>query len=892
MKRLLLPLVLALAGAAVSFLIARALIGDEPDPTDFPDDAVAVVIPFQVAEGEDAWEAAIVEAAALGAQRDAASRVGVVIEDSAFGVDPDAGAGYAFPDLFEWEWGESFLFGDSETPPVEEGSADSPSPAEDDAADRAVDGCAAGEPPADCPDGVAGTILAIRSLPPLAAILKPDPFAPGTAPFNFWPECPVVEPSLGRVSVGAATNRPSDVTITWWAYSPYRSRPVDGLATASVSSGAAQEAAWTAWAGDESAGYDDPRYWIDHCFVLEGLDPGTYAIETAVVDRLASGDLYRTHPVQFFTVPDEHGEVPVQRRRPTVLVPYGLERVFVGVTRQPEHRVVVRAFEYTRGASCDTGGDPASVVRPAPGVIDGVLTAESEIPRERLTAPEYPYLPTHSRDTAFVLDLEVGTDYLVCLYWVVGEGLAIDLVEGIRVTTPDAYRPIVRLEGLTELFVRGTPVSIRVNAPGCGGATVDLASVAVTDGRTEGLRIPLCAFPSGVSTVDARHGFAVTSSLTFDGRPYERRVFVRTGRLACTTAPCLLRLDDVVLVPLPEVATERRLCGSGWGSGCSGEVPTRTAGYAALRIVYDRGRSAGNSTWMVGTPDEFRDTVPETPRLSATVSFESGVRFGRSALVEVRSDRPVSLAVSTIDRGEASGVSACATGDGPVDYVSDMPSTRHAFRLSGLCAGHPYALVFSGEDSDGNEAVVVARAFTWTGLPATPTLLHEPTTILGFFAPSAYLVLETSVQVIVPDEPVRFTVVIDGGLVRAPTLEAIGAGSGGYLLDRPVVLESYDDWTHLSGGAACSGPMPGPFRVTGRGYAIVAQRDTEIAIGVSVYRNRPRGGGIVGDCVRGDVVASYLLRAAGLSVDDLFRGVTLTSDDGRVVVTVRATMVP
>jgi hypothetical protein len=846
-------------------------------------------MPFPVGDGEDPWQAATEAAADLSAQREAASEAGLVIEDSTLLFDPDPDGGHSYPGLFMLDWGESIPLGDADPEPSEEGSGGSPSPASDPAADRAVDGCTAGEPPADCPEGVAGTVLAIRSLPELAATIKPDPFAPGTAPFNFWAECPVVEPSLGRVSVGVATNRPADITITWWAYSPYRSRPVDGLSTASLSTSDAQSAAWTAWGEDETAGFDDPRYWNDHCFVLEGLEPGSYAMEATVVDRLGSGDVYRTHPVTFFSVPDEHGDVPVQRRRPTVLLPYGIDRVFVGVTRSSEQRVVVRAVEYAAGTTCDTGGDPSSVLRPAPGVIDGVLTAESEIPRDRLMAPDYPYLPTHRYDTAFVLDLEVGTDYLVCLYWVVGEGRSIDLVEGIRVTTPDAYRPIVRLEGLTDLFVRGVPVSIRVNAPGCGPAVVDLASTPVADGRTENLGIPLCDLGGDLSTIDARRGFAVTTFLTFDGISYERRAFVRTGGLQCSASPCLLRLDEVVLVPLPEVATERRICGSGWGSGCSDDVPTRTAGNAALRIVYDGGRSAGSSSWIVGTPDEFRDTPPETPRLTATVVFENGARFGRSALVEVLSDRPVSLTVSTIDRGEDRGVSECAVGTGLTGYASDAPSTRHAFRVSGMCAGHPYAFAFAGEDSDGNEAVVVARAFTWPGVGATPTLLHEPTTVLDFHASPVDLGLTTSLQVSVPDEPARFTVAIDVGSIRAPSMEAIGAGSGGYLLVPPLENGSRHDWTYLFGGAACSEPGPDPLLVSGRGGGVVAQLDTEIGISVTVYRNRPRSESIVGDCVRGDEVASYWLHAEGLSIDDLVRGITLTSDDGQLVVTVRAT---
>ena len=845
-----------LAGAALSFLAARALrSGGDAGPLD-PEavasaDALEVYLPVPFVG--DFWETANAIGATDRERRETASAAGEVLEDSSLTVDD--GGGYGFPDLFDFDWGESYEFGDEEASPEPDGSGVAPVPGDEEAADRAVDECTAEEPSDDCPGGVAGTILAIRSLPPLQATLRVDPFAPGTAPYNFWAECEPVESALGRVAIGVAANRPAGVTLEWRRYSPYGPRPVEPDGTMAMAASDAQEASWTAWAEDETAGYEDSRYWIDHCFVIDGLDPGTYAVDMRVVDRLDSGEVFRAPP-QFFSVADEEGEVPVQERRPTVLLPWGIDRLLVGVTREPDQEVVVRARLAATTSSCDTGGDPSRVLRLEEGTEDGALAGESTIPRARRESPDYPYLPLHSIDAAYGVDLEEGSDYLLCLYWVRGGGRSVDIVEEIPVSTPDAYTPRVILHGVDDLALSGLEMQVSVPGFDCtfSGGSVEVP-IGAHPGPVMTDPVTICSFDRGLSSVDVRGGFPVETSVMVDGEFHRRRSFVRTGPLDCAASPCLLRLNEMVRVPFPDVPMERRLCGSGWGSGCSDPVPHRTAGQALLEIVYDRSRSNGAADWILGVPAEFRDTPASQPRVTVDATAGPGGYVpidGMRVDFVVRADRPVSLTARVLP--ETGGRPVCLIAGLPEPFESPELLGEHRFAMEGLCVGERYLLEVGGTDEGGNPLVVVVSRFS------------PPGSTRPFWLSAAALTVENEVTVSVPDDGSEYTIGVDMGSVAVPRLDEMGVGGGGLGL----------------GDRMCIDPGSDPVTFTGESWALVNQTDLVITATVQIRRNYVVGGPVLRECVPDEEVASYTLSAT-VSLADLAAGVTIVSDDGVVV---------
>jgi len=871
-RRIAISLAAAVVFAAGAFVITRAVSGDktprlsesvEPNRVE---GAIGVAIPV-IVPGGDIWAVAVEVGASEQARREAASAAGEVIEDTTLAVDPDSG--YGFPEMFDFDWGEVYSFGDDPAEPSgEDGepagpgggdSAAAPGTEGGAAVDGAVDACAGDEPPDDCPEGVPGTVLAIRTLPPLAIFPLIDPVAPGTAPYVAAPECPPVEPARDRVSVGVSTNRPAEVTLSYWPYLTDSSRPSDEVTTVSLSTSDTQTAVWTTWAEDEAAGYDDPRYWIDQCFVLDDLAPGQYAIEVTVVDELGSGDTVRWPHLLNFSVTDESGEVPTQERRPTVLFPWGVDRLFVSVTREPAHLVVVRAFEVDGPATCDTGGDPGRVLVPDEGADDGVLAAETVIPATRRRAADYPYLPDHSFDATYALDLAEGTDYLVCIYWVVGEGRSIDLIEAIPVSTPDAYTPRVILHGFDGLIVSPSSAGVFVRAEGCIHHDVDLGPGS-HPGPVMIDPLTVCGFDRGLAEVDVRRGFSVRTSVVWDGETLFRTSLVRTGPLECRFSPCLLRLNEVVRVPLPEIVTERRLCGSGWGSGCDDPIPRRTAGYAVLEIVYDRDRSNGVAGWVLGSAGEAADTPPEQPRVTVSGEYEPTAlvaRFGVNATVLVSADRPVDLRVEVVDAVE--GREPCFIWGRPEPYVSTERREVHAFSLYGLCVGERYELLLTGSDEAGNELVVVTT-------PRTP-----PGSVYPLYVHPAAVTMTNEVTVRLPDDFYHYTVNASLGSITVPRLTDLGIAGGG----EPVRVSD------------CIPSDRSPVVVRGTSWALTSQTELHMTADVQVRRNRLQSDTVFTDCSPLEDLASYHFEAT-VTLADLWAGVTITSEDGLVTYTIRA----
>ena len=762
--------------------------------------------------------------------------------------------------------------------------------------ERAVDTCTEGG--TGCPEGVSGTILAIRTLPPLAGMAESDPPVPGSGEGLSLPECPAREAREGTAYFGVATNRPAIITVE---YRTREWRPERGAVpwtTFTTTTSDAADARWARWFADDTASDRDPASWIDTCFVLEGLAPRddyearfTYAAKED--PTVTATNFRRLVP---FTVPGSDGSAPGSRRRPTTVLPLGIGQLFVGTTRTAEQQLAVVARPGNDPASCEIAGAERSIPRGA-GTVRAATVSERPIDPEVLDDPSYPYFPDYSISVVERLDLEEGTDYVVCIYWL-DAGPAFDPttvteVETVAVSTPEAYRPTITVQRLTNLVGDADRVFLGFSA--CGGRSVvyDLTDPAGVARDRAGARQTL-APPKRVCTVDRRlndidrRGIRIDMTVQrSDGTTASGTVSIRTN-LSCDATPCRLRLNELAMVALPEIAVGGD-CRPGFGSGClSGSVP---AGDAVIELTYDPSAGSRAATWSVGSPSPFTDSpppLPEDPRVAVTTDYrlvDGHPAGGARATLSFVADRPVTLQ-ATIGAASPSD-DVCSLG--PVEsYSSASLSTTHTVTFDPLCLGQGYRVTVTAADETGRIAEVVGE------IPPT----SDNTIVL--FVPPALLTTEMSVSVSAPDSDHSHTVSVHPAVARAFDVTGPVSFDLGWTWPAEDRLAARDAGWQLFGlrGQANACGQPGArdlevfARRTARGVPVrssmyAAQDGAEISLVVDVFENRPIGGAVLRDCVPGDAEESIVLRS-NVSIEDLFRGITLTSDSGLVRFTIRA----
>jgi intracellular sulfur oxidation DsrE/DsrF family protein len=764
--------------------------------------------------------------------------------------------------------------------------------------ERAVDTCADGGD--ECPEGISGTILAIRHLPDFGVQVAFNPPVPGTGRSVSSPVCPAREAEEGTAYFGVATNRPALIQLEYRTIEFRSDRggiPWTSVSTATSSAG---DAAWATWFASDSADSTDPASWIQTCITLEDLPPRSdYQARFVITDKddptIRARTFARLVP---FVVTGGDGLVPGAQRRPTTALPLGIDQLFIGLTRTPDQDVAVAARPGNDPAACEIAGDESSIYTGS-GTIRSVTTSENTIDAAVLNDASYPYFVEHSVSVVERLDLVEGTDYVVCVYWL-DDGPAFDRKvvtesEVIAVSTPEAYRPKIILQRLTNLY--GGVERVTVSIPTCSGGitSYDLTeeSATVTDRmgslQTYGPAIELCTIDQRLNDVNRRGIRVDTTIVRADGVSVANSAYIRTD-VTCRTTPCLLRLNELVMLPLPDVVAGDGECGTGFGTGClSGEV---SAGDAVIEIRYLASTGSGRANWNIARPTGFDDTPPplaDDPQLAVTTAYElveGRPENGARATLTFVADRPVTLDVSVMDVFSSGEI--CSLG--PVDgFTSATFSTEYTVTLEPLCLSQGYRLAVTAVDEDGNIADIVGQ------IPRTDDNTVE------LYVPPVLLTTEISTTIAPPHEDHSHTVYVRP--VRANAFDVTGTGGfdlGGTwpTADRDAAQRAGWQMFGVSGQAnACGRPGAGDLEVyarnTGRGVPVqafmyAAQGGANITYVVDIYANRPVGGTVLRDCVAGELEESVVLQA-DMSIEDLLAGATLTADSGLVEFTIRAT---
>jgi len=854
---------------ALAFLVGTAVHEPEEPPAELPalQSPRQVIVPIAVDPDQDLGALAIELSDQAIAAREIASELEVLLDAGEPGESGSAAVG-------------------SGTPPAEPGGDGPPAPSEPalvdpagwppsdspPATEVALDECADGGE--GCPEGVGGTILlAIREIPPLAGIASFNPPETRSNPYSWSPQCPAVDVPGGSAYFGFATTRPAVIEFRYRAY-PWSRGAYFAEGELEFVTPDEAEGRWHDWIADDTAPSNDPRSWITHCILIPDLPPASDYVAFITYRDKYDGSVTAANwqrPVPF-EVADDRGFVPGERRRPTFLLGFGIDDLRVGVTRTPEQRVEAVALAGGEPGDCNTGGDEASILF-GDGIRGRVLT-ETEIPREERTDPAYPYLPDHSVSTVLQVGLQEGTDYLLCLYWI-GPGATFDpatveIAEEVPVSTPEAHRPRFRFHGVTELF--GEIDTARVGVWPCAPFDIEVGGFSGGDSRMFPEPVTICTAEQDLTRLD--RGIVVGTHVhdTFEDRWVSRERFIRTS-LECD-GPCRLRMPELALIPLPEVPTERRLCGSGFGGGCEGEVPMRSAGFAVFEIQYIDVPGNGLARWSIGEAAEFVDTPTqpegETPQLDAQVAYEliSHPIDGVAAAVTVVADRPVTLTAAI-----AAGTD-CGLGETSA-YSSDTLATTHDFRIEPLCLGSAYDLEISAFDETGTQGTVVMRAVGEVG-PTRPLVV-----------PPLWTFLDITVTIPPPDSDHWHRVSVQPVSVAVPTVYPPYGTSLGWswpIADRDAARAAGWELYGLDGQAsACGRPEARPIMVNGSNLswgALLPQDRITLRLEIVMRRNH-EAGGPYSECAADAVEVTHVMQAT-LALAQLFEGVTLTSDGGAV----------
>lgn len=861
-----------LAGAG-AFAVGRAIGGDDSPPAVAPTAAQVepLAVPLVIGPDDDPLAAIRSRAEQEAASREVASEIGQPASGGGLGV----GTAETVPAAS----GDEPVEPPATAEPPDAPAPDGPAGGGGSASDTASDACADGGD--GCPSGVGGYVLAaLRMPPPLRGMTD---WRPAEDSSYVWsPTCPAIDVPPGAAYFGTSTSRPVTITIRYragrWTGDGYEE---EGTFTYTTPDAAAGD--WNAWLADDAATEADSRMWIKHCFLIEDLAPrGDYIAFVDYADKYDPTVTTTNRPYAIdFDVYLDSGFLPGEQRRPTFLLGSGIDELLVGVSARPDHEFVAVAFEGGEAGSCDTGGDERSTLT-REGAISSQEVSNNAIPEDRLADPLYPYLRDHTRSLVHRLWLQEGRDYIVCLYWLEGgtefDRRLVEIAEEVAVSTPEAYQPQILLHGFTELF--GEIDQVTVGVENCGFQAVEVGPF--TRERPEHLfdePLEVCVADQYLTLFD--RGIMVDTHVhdTFDeGMWYRGGGWIRTD-LECRADPCLLKLPELYRIPLPLVPAERRLCGTGFGSGCDGEIPMRPAGYAELEVRYINQLDNLRTEWSIGEAGEFDDTPPppvgEAPRLDVDVDWEligrpdEGVR----GTVTVTADREVTFSADLRNPPECGLAEAGGAS-------SDEFATVHTFVVEPLCLGERYGLSVVAYD---RTRAVVGTIYRFGREQGTDIDIDVPP-LLAYF--------DMTVEIDAPNAAgVTYTAIVLPVVLNTPTSFIPYRSSLAWSWTEPDRADArLAGWQMfgLDGQAnACSIAEPGTLTVNAaRRPALLAQDDITVSLTVLVYENREPGGPI-GECARGRVGISHPLQAT-VSVGDLLSGITLTDETGRVVLTMRA----
>ncbi len=551
--------------------------------------------------------------------------------------------------------------------------------------ERDDDPCAPreGEPPADCPPGLAGVVLYGAALPPLWMNAQAFPRTHeqlGDLPARDTGDlfCDIERENADEATLRIRATAPGSWTVRFWPVD----HPDHVREAGPVTSSDAQVADWQVEADA------DGLYIAEHCLRLTDLELDT--VYTAVVSGIDS--FGRTPPDHTLTFNSDGAP-----RHPDLeLQPVGQNLLLASVPHRPDETVSTRAFlvPHDDAPTCSTAEGTASELGPLT-TVDHVAVSAAE--RLRLNV-------TSDTTEKAVLSYRVpeGATLLMCARWFPGgdaptwESDNANFEASAVVQSADRYLPSLEFTSFTPRDDR--TVDLQVSVATAEGTTCSRLS---WDNATD-LPLTLC-HPDSVATGGAE-------STGTDG----------SERLADRgfTGDLVVRVDAIL--SSGETSETTYVLPAGFGSCvgvCSPPGPSEYAvatigGTMHLTESWVAGlQNGGVSEWRIWgqTSNPVDYVAPDAPQIdrAATWTFsEPGFSPNVVAGIEIRVDRPVDWEFTTShptdDAARSCGPSA--------EPVADSGRTDDGvLRISvPACLGGTYLGILRLIDDDGNVSIYSA----------------------------------------------------------------------------------------------------------------------------------------------------------------------------------------
>ncbi len=539
---------------------------------------------------------------------------------------------------------------------------------------RFLDFCADDTGLPGCPAGVGGTVLAplgggLESLGDfrLGATLK-DASGTGSA-------CGT--PGEGDRPLFLWANHPAEFEIT---YHPVPSR-AGPPTTLTVSNADFDHPEFLRFADNAAESRLATSPWPRECFILVPSDgPWTqYAVEVDATS-FAGVTASKTYNVDIREGP----------RPPVVLNPLddNAIRAFIPVkATQAATLSLVHHSDPTTCAEVEADGRFGEVL---PAEESGILLDWGSETAYDEASPSWPYDPAYNRQRIInVIDLEEGSTYLVCIWWLESADRSFDgsvVVERERrwITTPNRLTAIVTAKAVQNLSGRALAADSYTVRLSCASELRSLTIPPSDMTIREFLAVPgdptLCDYGGRQIRIPTTGSFVTPGG--------------DRGEFALSLDPTSPRGFQTFEVNLSTEAEQGPLL--------------------IVHAFFVEGSDRGGDRWQTGTPIVFEPLPEEAEGLPSQIRIDtltSGVDAdGQDGLrVTAEFDRPVRLAASLL--GEP-----CLSGADP-SFASGGFRQTYSFRLDGLCLLTRYSVVLEVEDEAGNSA---AFADVAPGLPEHP----------------------------------------------------------------------------------------------------------------------------------------------------------------------------
>lgn len=536
--------------------------------------------------------------------------------------------------------------------------------------DAGGDPCAptSGEPAADCPSGISGTVLAVRA--------APHPSVVGTA------NPPVYEDSLHKLyycdpqehgaldlPFVAVSNVPARIAVSFWPTSD-----PDAVTRFNLETSATARAEWERHfeAGDPFGEWTQ----LQHCTVIDGLERGVgYRFRLDSVDILGGEATFTGG----FSLADN------RTRPPTRVLPLGDNIVFVSMAHAANESVELTGYVLEAGAEADC----TIRHRELEAVATRRITEVSAAHRER-----YGYQDRFTKRSSQSFWVPEGSSIALCLSSYLDDRPSYDWARANYrhqevLHSPDRMLPIISVadvELVRTVAAEAVTISARSRSNfGCGTAwegpsrqgddvpASDLRDAVICSIDNHGGLVGLTTSSGDVVIYTAvEQGEDVTSTLNV----------LPIGREACRGV-CTTPEPSWYRISLATIRVPDGICGSGFGD-CDPPTRESSAGTALLKVEWEQGERNGLSEWGRTAPVVGKPAVPAPPaypqmdtREEITVTRMPGF-YGADASFLLATDRPVNYTARLASR---------CTLPGSVKEVSGRSEGRVMVLFHKLCLG-------------------------------------------------------------------------------------------------------------------------------------------------------------------------------------------------------------